>query len=118
PKCGKIQPFRKSSAAAGLAPMALALEQHVSWSGFAEHEGRIVKRTGNGLLVEFPARWPAQRIFQRKMRERNADVASPRCHLKWYLEGRDKGRMSLVAVQRLTENKGGKTCRPKSCKST
>src|SRR5690348_9751582 len=43
----------------------------------AEHQGRIVKLTGDGLLVEFPSVVNAVACaveIQRKMIERNADV--------------------------------------------
>ena len=42
-----------------------------------EHRGRIVKNTGDGMLVEFPSVVDAVRCaveVQRKMAERNADV--------------------------------------------
>ncbi len=47
----------------------------------AEHEGRIVKQTGDGLLVEFPSVVSAVACavaIQRGMRERNADVPQDR----------------------------------------
>ncbi len=65
-------------------------------SRIAEHQGRIVKLAGDGMLVEFSSVVNAVACateIQRKMRERNADVPSPPCHLRWYLEGRNKGRM-------------------------
>jgi adenylate cyclase len=50
-------------------------------SRIAEHEGRIVKLTGDGMLVEFPSVVNAVACateIQRKMRERNADVPEER----------------------------------------
>ena len=47
----------------------------------AEHQGRIVKLTGDGMLVEFPSVVNAVACaaqIQRKMRERNADVPNDR----------------------------------------
>ncbi|ESY76544.1 hypothetical protein X740_28390 [Mesorhizobium sp. LNHC221B00] len=47
----------------------------------AEHQGRIVKLTGDGLLVEFPSVVNAVACaadIQHKMRERNADVPADR----------------------------------------
>jgi adenylate cyclase len=47
----------------------------------AEHQGRIVKVTGDGMLVEFPSVVNAVACateIQRKMRERNVDVPEER----------------------------------------
>src|SRR5580765_5989343 len=47
----------------------------------AEHQGRIVKLTGDGMLVEFPSVVNAVACaadIQRRMRERNADVPEER----------------------------------------
>ncbi len=47
----------------------------------AEHQGRIVKVTGDGMLVEFPSVVNAVACateIQRKMRERNVDVPEDR----------------------------------------
>jgi adenylate cyclase len=47
----------------------------------AEHQGRIVKLTGDGMLVEFPSVVSAVECaaeIQHEMRERNADVAEDR----------------------------------------
>ncbi len=47
----------------------------------AEHQGRIVKLTGDGMLVEFPSVVSAVECaahVQREMRERNADVPDER----------------------------------------
>ena len=47
----------------------------------AEHQGRIVKLTGDGMLVEFPSVVNAVACaadIQRRMRERNADVPEDR----------------------------------------
>jgi adenylate cyclase len=47
----------------------------------AEHQGRIVKLTGDGMLVEFPSVLNAVACaaeIQRKMRERNVDVPEVR----------------------------------------
>ena len=54
-----------------------------SWSTrkIAEHRGRIVKLTGDGMLVEFPSVVNAVACaadIQRKMRERNVDVPEER----------------------------------------
>lgn len=46
-------------------------------SRIAEHEGRIVKLTGDGMLVEFSNAVACATEIQRKMRERNAGVPSP-----------------------------------------
>jgi adenylate cyclase len=46
-----------------------------------EHHGRIVKNTGDGMLVEFPSVVDAVRCaveVQREMAERNADVPTER----------------------------------------
>lgn len=48
----------------------------------AEHEGRIVKLTGDGMLVEFPSVVSAvacAAAVQRGMRDRNAELPSERC---------------------------------------
>src|SRR5215471_3520897 len=48
----------------------------------AEHDGRIVKTTGDGLLVEFASVVDAVRCaveVQRKMAERNAGVPADQC---------------------------------------
>ena len=45
----------------------------------AEHHGRIARRTGDGMLVEFASVVDAVRCavdMQQRMRERNADVSS------------------------------------------
>src|SRR5712691_5895679 len=52
--------------------------------GIARRRGRIVKTTGDGLLIEFPSpveavRWAVE--MQHGMTERNADVADDRCIL-------------------------------------
>jgi adenylate cyclase len=50
----------------------------------AEHRGRIVKRTGDGILIEFSSVVDATRCAiqtQRGMAERNADVRAMRRHL-------------------------------------
>src|SRR5215510_10989745 len=47
----------------------------------AEHQGRIVKTTGDGLLIEFPSVVEAVQCaveIQRAMRDRNADVPPER----------------------------------------
>src|SRR5215218_2409064 len=47
----------------------------------AEHQGRIVKLTGDGMLVEFPSVVNAVACaaeIQRRMRERNVDVPEER----------------------------------------
>ena len=49
----------------------------------AEHRGRIVKTTGDGVLVEFASAVDAVRCaveIQREMAERNADVSAERAH--------------------------------------
>ena len=46
----------------------------------AEHQGRIVKLTGDGMLIEFPSVVNAVECaaeVQREMRSRNADVRCP-----------------------------------------
>ena len=48
---------------------------------FAEHQGRIVNLTGDGMLVEFPSVVSAVACavqVQRGMQERNADVPGDR----------------------------------------
>ncbi len=48
----------------------------------AEHRGRVVKTTGDGLLAEFASVVDAVRCavaFQEGMAERNLDVAGDRC---------------------------------------
>jgi adenylate cyclase len=48
----------------------------------AQHQGRIVKLTGDGMLVEFPSVVNAVECattIQREMRDRNADVPRDRC---------------------------------------
>src|SRR5690606_4954685 len=50
-------------------------------SASAEHQGRIVKLTGDGILVEFPSVVNAVDCaagIQRGMKQRNADVAQDR----------------------------------------
>jgi adenylate cyclase len=47
----------------------------------AEHRGRIIKTTGDGILVEFPSVVDAVRcalVMQRSMAERNAGIAADR----------------------------------------
>lgn len=51
------------------------------YAKIAEHQGRIVKPTGDGLLVEFPSVLNAGACaveIQHKMHERNAEVPSDR----------------------------------------
>jgi class 3 adenylate cyclase len=58
-----------------------AVRREVSDLKVAEHRGRIVKTTGDGLLVEFPSVVDAVRCaveMQREMALRNADVAEAR----------------------------------------
>jgi adenylate cyclase len=58
-----------------------ALRREVSDSKIAEHRGRIVKTTGDGLLVEFPSVVDAVRCaveVQRAMGLRNSEVLEPR----------------------------------------
>ena len=58
-----------------------ALRREISDPKIAEHRGRIVKTTGDGLLVEFPSVVDAVRCaveLQRAMTERNADVPTGR----------------------------------------
>src|SRR5262245_5667798 len=54
-----------------------ALRNEVIDPGIAEHRGRIVKTTGDGMLVEFASVVDAARYaveVQRAMAERNADI--------------------------------------------
>src|SRR5687768_12117195 len=61
-----------------------ALKQHRAEMidpAIAEHQGRIVKLTGDGMLVEFPSVVSAVECacsVQREMRGRNADVPDDR----------------------------------------
>src|SRR5271166_4031177 len=58
-----------------------ALRREVSDRKIGEHRGRIVKTTGDGLLVEFASVVDAVRCaveLQRGMAERNADVPTGR----------------------------------------
>ena len=65
-------------------PRSTALKAHRNElidAKIAEHRGRIVKLTGDGMLVEFPSVVNAVACaadIQRKMRERNADVPEAR----------------------------------------
>jgi class 3 adenylate cyclase len=61
-----------------LAPLK-ALRQELADPKIEEHRGRIVKTTGDGLLIEFASVVDAMRCaveVQREMAERNADVPS------------------------------------------
>ena len=54
-----------------------ALRRELTDPKFAEHKGRIVKTTGDGLLVEFPSVVEAVAsavAIQRGMSERNAEI--------------------------------------------
>ena len=58
-----------------------AIRRELSDPKISEHRGRIVKTTGDGLLVEFQSVVDAVRCaveVQRAMAERNADVLSER----------------------------------------
>src|SRR5438128_1251450 len=58
-----------------------ALRREVSEPKIAEHRGRIVKTTGDGLLAEFASVVDAVRCaveMQREMAERNVDVLADR----------------------------------------
>ena len=58
-----------------------ALRRELADPKIKEHRGRIVKTTGDGLLIEFASVVDAVRCaveVQREMAERNADVASDR----------------------------------------
>ena len=58
-----------------------AIRRELGDPKIAEHRGRIVKTTGDGLLVEFPSVVDAVRCaveFQREMAVRNADVPAER----------------------------------------
>src|SRR5260370_4035764 len=58
-----------------------AIRRELSDSKIAEHRGRIVKTTGDGLLVEFPSVVDAVRCaveVQRELALRNADVPEAR----------------------------------------
>src|SRR3954451_20348010 len=59
-----------------------ALRRELIDPKIAEHRGRIVKTTGDGLLVEFPSVVGAVRCaveVQRSIAERNVSVATERC---------------------------------------
>src|SRR5437899_10367350 len=58
-----------------------ALRREISDPKIAEHRGRIVKTTGDGLLVEFPSVVEAVRCaveLQREIAQRNVDVPEAR----------------------------------------
>src|SRR5260370_23692493 len=58
-----------------------ALRRELTDPKIAEHRGRIVKTTGDGLLVEFPSVVDAVRCavaLQREMGSRNTGVANER----------------------------------------
>src|SRR5580765_7561818 len=58
-----------------------ALRRELIDPGIAEHKGRIVKTTGDGLLVEFASVVDALRCaagWQRAMAERNGTIAADR----------------------------------------
>jgi len=52
----------------------------------AEHRGRVVKTTGDGILIEFPSVVDAVRCamdVQRGMAERNADIETAGRHFRF-----------------------------------
>ncbi len=56
-----------------------AHQREVIDAKIAEHHGRVARRTGDGMLVEFASVVDAVRCavdMQQRMRERNADVSS------------------------------------------
>src|ERR1041384_6548149 len=58
-----------------------AIRSEMADGKIAEHQGRIVKLTGDGMLVEFPSVVNAVACaadIQRRMRERNVDVPEDR----------------------------------------
>jgi adenylate cyclase len=58
-----------------------AIRRELGYPKLAEHRGRVVKTTGDGLLVEFPSVVDAVRYaveVQREMAARNADVSPER----------------------------------------
>ena len=60
-----------------------AIRRELGDPKIAEHHGRIVKTTGDGLLVEFPSVVDAVRCaveVQREMAERNAEIPSDPTH--------------------------------------
>jgi adenylate cyclase len=58
-----------------------ALQRELVRPAVAEHKGRIVKTTGDGILIEFPSVVEAVACalaVQRRMRERNAEIPADR----------------------------------------
>ncbi len=64
-----------------LAVLTAHLTEHIE-PCIAEHRGRVVKTTGDGLLAEFASVVDAVRCavaFQKGMRERNSDTPEDQC---------------------------------------
>ena len=77
---GRLQPAHGPDEAATLAALKAHRKDLVD-AKIAEHQGRIVKLTGDGMLAEFPSVVNAVACaadIQREMRQRNAEVPQDR----------------------------------------
>ena len=76
----------------------------------AEYGGRIVKTTGDGLLLEFPSVVDAVRCavdMQRGMAARNVDVAADRKIIKWTRSlAKSKSRVQSKATRTFFSSRG------------